>query len=326
MARTARHVHMWKFLRNSMLFIALAVGSVIGVLEGHDVLVWHTPSWVVPALLFCMLFLAFCKINPKELRLKKWHLVLLVYQLAGCLLLFFAVRPFSLMLAQGLMICVLMPTATAAPIITDRLGGNITQITAYVLLSNIITAVFVPLFFPFVNPAVEVAYFERFLQILRHVAPLLFVPFFGAWAVRLCYDTVQRKHGSQKRFRLPDWLASMPFYLWVLLIVILIARTVRDLCHYEGELLPVVGLFVGTMIICLGQFLLGRSIGSRCDFQGSAVTVGQSLGQKNSALAIWMTQSWLNPLAALAPAAYIIWQNLFNSWQLYHSAKLPSKP
>ena len=312
---------MWKFLKNRMLFIALLVGSCFGVLEGRGVMSWHTPSWVVPALLFWMLFIAFCKINPTQLRLRRWHLVLLVYQIVGSLAVFFLLRPFSPMLAQGLMICVLMPTATAAPIITDRLGGDITQITAYVLLSNVMTAVLVPLFFPFVNPAVEIAYIDRFLQILRHIAPLLFGPFFGAWLLRLSYDAVMRRKGSPKRFALPSALASLPFYLWVCLIVILIARTVRDLMAYEGELFPVIGLFVGTMIICLGQFFLGRYVGSHCSFKGAAVTAGQSLGQKNSALAIWMTQSWLNPLAALAPAAYIIWQNLFNSWQLVRAAR-----
>ena len=304
-----------------MLFIALLVGTCFGVLEGRGVLHWHTPAWVVPALLFCMLFLAFCKIDPKQLRLRGWHLVLLAYQIIGCLAVFFLVRPFSLLLAQGLMICVLMPTATAAPIITDRLGGDITQITAYVLLSNIMTALLVPLFFPIVNPAVEITYFDRFLQILRHIAPLLFGPFFGAWLLRLVYDGIMRHQGRSERFRLPAPLASLPFYLWVCLIVILIARTVRDLMHYDGDLFPVIGLFVGTMILCLGQFFLGRYVGSRCSFKGSAVTAGQSLGQKNSALAIWMTQSWLNPLAALAPAAYIIWQNLFNSWQLVQAGR-----
>ena len=248
-------------------------------------------------------------------------MVLLAYQIVGCLLVFFLIRPFSPLLAQGLMICVLMPTATAAPIITDRLGGDITQITAYVMLSNIMTALLVPLFFPFVNPAVEIAYLDRFLQILRHVAPLLFIPFFGAWLLRLAYDDIMRRKHRPERFHLPAPLVSLPFYLWVCLIVILIARTVRDLCAYEGELFPVIGLFVGTMIICLGQFFLGRYVGSRCSFPGAAVTAGQSLGQKNSALAIWMTQSWLNPLAALAPAAYIIWQNLFNSWQLVQAAR-----
>ena len=307
-----------------MLFIALLVGSVIGVLEGKGLLPWRAPDWVVPALLFGMLFLAFCKINPLELRLRKWHIMLLTYQIVGCLAVFFLIRPFSTLLAQGLMLCVLMPTATAAPIITDRLGGNITQITTFVLLSNIMTALLVPLLFPIVNPTVEISYYTRFLQILEHIAPLLFVPFFGAWAVRLTYDGVMKRRGRAERFRLPQALAGLPFYLWVMLIVILIARTVRELSLYQGELFPIVGLFAGTMLLCLAQFLLGRYIGRRCAVnptEADAVTAGQSLGQKNSALAIWMSQAWLCPLASLAPACYIIWQNLFNSWQLYRASR-----
>lgn len=315
---------MWKILRNSMLFIALAIGSVIGVLEGHNVLVWHTPSWVVPALLFCMLFLAFCKINPKELRLVRWHVILLVIQVVGSMAVFFLVRPYSLLLAQALMLCILMPTATAAPIITDRLGGNISEITAYVLLSNCMIALLVPLIFPYVNHDVTISYTERLLQILRHITPLLFVPFFGAWALRLIYDAVQRKKGSQKRFQLPAWLASLPFYLWVTLIVILIARTVRQLYENQWDPATLIIAFVSTFILCLVQFFLGKYIGAR--WGNEPITAGQSLGQKNSALAIWMAQAWLMPLVALAPAAYIIWQNLFNSWQLLHSAKLPNKP
>ena len=203
---------MWRFIRNNMLFIALAVGSVLGVLEGRGLIEWRVPSWVVPTLLFCMLFLAFCKINPRQLRFRSWHLVLLVYQIVGCLLVFFLVRPFSLLLAQGLMICILMPTATAAPIITDRLGGDITQITSYVLISNVMTALLVPLFFPIVNPAVEITYFDRFLQILKHIAPLLFGPFFGAWMLRLVYDDVMRRKNRPERFSLPApfMQSSMP--------------------------------------------------------------------------------------------------------------------
>ena len=307
-----------------MLFIALAIGSVIGVLEGHDVLIWHTPSWVVPALLFCMLFLAFCKINPKELRLVRWHVILLVIQVVGSMAVFFLVRPYSLLLAQALMLCILMPTATAAPIITDRLGGNISEITAYVLLSNCMIALLVPLIFPYVNHDVTISYTERLLQILRHITPLLFVPFFGAWALRLIYDAVQRKKGSQKRFQLPAWLASLPFYLWVTLIVILIARTVRQLYENQWDPATLIIAFVSTFVLCLVQFFLGKYIGAR--WGNEPITAGQSLGQKNSALAIWMAQAWLMPLVALAPAAYIIWQNLFNSWQLLHSAKLPNKP
>ena len=310
---------MKNFIRNNILFLALVVGGILGVLEGNGLVSRKTPDWVVPVLLFFMLFFAFCKINPSQLRIRKWHMLLLVYQIVGCMAMFFLVRPYSPLMAQGLMLCVLMPTATAAPIITDKLGGDITQITAYVMISNIMTALLVPLVFPIVNPAIEVSYWVRLLQILEHITPLLFVPFFGAWLLRLSYDYVMRRKGRAERFHLPEPFVSLPFYLWVVMIVLLLSRTVFNLYHYDGDLLPVAGLFFGTMIICFGQFFLGRFIGR--DTRRLSITIGQTLGQKNSALAIWMAQMWLNPMAALAPALYIIWQNLFNSWQLSHAGR-----
>ena len=51
---------------------------------------------------------------------------------------------------------------------------------------------------------------------------------------------------------------------------------------------------------------------------------GQLLGQKNSAMGIWIANTYLLPLASVFPALYSIWQNLFNSWQMWrkdHPAK-----
>jgi len=36
-------------------------------------------------------------------------------------------------------------------------------------------------------------------------------------------------------------------------------------------------------------------------------------------LAIWMAQTYLAPLSSIAPAAYVLWQNLINSWQLWRA-------
>ena len=36
-------------------------------------------------------------------------------------------------------------------------------------------------------------------------------------------------------------------------------------------------------------------------------------------LIIWGT--FLNPLAAVAPGAYVVWQNLVNGWQLWYKEK-----
>ena len=68
------------------------------------------------------------------------------------------------------------------------------------------------------------------------------------------------------------------------------------------------------LLICIMQFVLGRRIGRR---YGDAVAGGQSLGQKNTVLAVWMSQAFLDPLSSIAPTAYIIWQNFVNSFQIY---------
>ena len=52
----------------------------------------------------------------------------------------------------------------------------------------------------------------------------------------------------------------------------------------------------------------------------SSVTAGQAFGQKNTTLGVWMAQTFLNPLSAIGATAYIIWQNFFNSAQLYRAA------
>jgi BASS family bile acid:Na+ symporter len=43
----------------------------------------------------------------------------------------------------------------------------------------------------------------------------------------------------------------------------------------------------------------------------------QSLGQKNTTLTIYLALAYANPLVALGPTCYVIWHNLWNSWQLH---------
>jgi len=334
---------MRKFLKDNALFIAMAIGVLFGFLEEYGWWTLRTPRWVLPSLIFCMLFFTFCKTNPLDLRLHRWHWLVLLFQVVVSLALFFAINPFSPLLAQGIMICVLMPTATAGPIIAGKLGGSILSLTSFTLLSSAATAILVPLFFPFVNPEVHMSFLERFLQLLRHMAPLLLGPFFAAWLLRLSYDAVKRIQHKPERFHLSGVVAQLPFYIWAGTLVILMAQTTLSIFHYEGHWLPIMGLSFGALLTCILQFYVGKKIGERfpsqvhgqdyCDVlvnpaiassdprQITRISAGQALGQKNTTLAVWMAATYLNPVSALAPAAYILWQNLFNSWQLSRAAK-----
>jgi BASS family bile acid:Na+ symporter len=49
--------------------------------------------------------------------------------------------------------------------------------------------------------------------------------------------------------------------------------------------------------------------------------MGQAMGQKNTAFAIWISSAWLHPLAAVGPGFYILWQNAFNSLEIWHHEK-----
>ena len=61
--------------------------------------------------------------------------------------------------------------------------------------------------------------------------------------------------------------------------------------------------------------IIGRKIGSRFN---DKITGGQSLGQKNTVLAIWLALAYLDPITSIAPAAYVAWHNIMNSYQIYH--------
>ena len=58
---------------------ALIIAMVIGVLGWR----WFRHlGWLTSPLIFMMLFFTFCKINPLDLRLRRWHWIVLGVQLA----------------------------------------------------------------------------------------------------------------------------------------------------------------------------------------------------------------------------------------------------
>ena len=340
---------------------ALWLSMVIGAL-GYKLFLPLAP--ILPWLIFGMLFFTFCKIDPLDLRLHKWHWVVLTAQIVLSLATYAGVYWLTgnRFLAQGLLMCFIMPTATAAPIIAGKMGGSIQNLTSFTLLSNFATSLIVPALFPLINPAAEKAFIPAFLLILSRVAPLLLGPFFSAWLLRLGYNFYQRRkyltgeagltaqrsyndsgltaEGGQRTFELPKKLAILPFYLWVTSITVLFAtvtNTVLSTINYS--LLTIIWLLIGAFFACLLQFGLGKLIGYYLpapskgrDYQDvlinpaaapknmnevSSITAGQAFGQKNTSLGVWMAHTYLNPMAALGAAAYIIWQNLFNSAQLF---------
>lgn len=314
---------MLRFLKNWTLPIAMLIGTLAylmfakwSFLAPAKPYVNSFVSIITPWLIFAQLLLTFCKIDLKELKPKRWHLWLLMIQGFSCaltagVLLCVPMGELSKGFWEGMMVCLICPTATAAAVITGKLGGNAATLTTYTLLSNLLGAVMVPLVFPLVEPHEGLTFWSAFFRILSKVFPLLLAPFFVALFLKRYVRNVHR------------WLmehSGMAFYIWAFALALVMGQTARSLINsnLSAWLVALGGLFT-----CAVQFLLGKRIGS---VYHDRISAGQALGQKNTVLAIWMASAYLHPLATIAPGSYVLWQNIVNSYQLWKKRKKENLP
>ena len=308
---------MMRFLRDWTLPIAMAAGAggyflfhYAGFLSPLKPAVWTAVDILTPSLIFIQLFLTFCKIDLKDMRLTGWHWVILAFQAISALvmasvLIFVPMNEVYREIFEGAMVCLICPTATAAAVVTDKLGGSAARITVYNLMSNILAAVFVPVVFPLIEVRAVSGFFPAFLKILSKVFPLLICPFLLAVLLRYVWPKAHDFFRAR---------AGIAFYLWAVALALAIGQTVRSM-HNSTAPAAVLWMIAGAALLtCIVQFWFGKRTGKAL---GDTITAGQALGQKNSVLAIWMAYTYLNPISSLAPGTYAIWQNIFNSWQLW---------
>ena len=258
-------------------------------------------NMLTPLLIASMLFLTFCRIDLREMRLRWVHLIMLAVQIVGGVVVFVALRPWlGEVVAQGAMMCVLAPIAMAAVVIGGMLGAKVAPMVSYSLVCNIVTAIVVPpILHAFGNGTCT------FMEIISRVAPTLIAPFVVAQALRYTLPKIAK------------WFAdhsSYSFYLWLFSLVLVMGRTTAFIIDTPADISVEIELALVALVLCLAQFRLGRYIGER---SGDRVAGAQSVGQKNTILAIWLTLNFLNPIASIAPTAYIVWQNFVNSYQIY---------
>ena len=141
---------MLKFIKNWTLPLAMLTGTLAYlVFAKWSLLAPLKPavngfvSFITPWLIFAQLLLTFCKIDIRELKPKRWHLWLLLIQACSCalaagVLLYVPMGELSTGIWQGMMVCLICPTATAAAVITGKLGGNAATLTTYTLFSNLL--------------------------------------------------------------------------------------------------------------------------------------------------------------------------------------------
>lgn len=295
---------MKKFLEKYLLPIAMVLGMA-----------FHKPlsavSGVIPYFIFAMLFITYSRVSWSDVRLTKFHYILLAIQYVGSAVVYLVLRPVNETLAQAAMMCVLAPTATSAPVVAGMLGGNIASIAAYSMMSNLSVAAIAPVFLSLVgNGGEAVSFAASFWYIFQKIVPILILPFVLAVLVQKISPKAHQKVQDAQ---------NVSFYLWAVALTVVIGRVTQFVLMQENVSLALeLSIAFTALVICLLQFYFGRKIGSVFN---RTIAGGQGLGQKNTILAIWLTQTYLNPLASLGPGMYVLFQNFVNSWQIWRKKR-----
>ena len=258
-----------------------------------------------------LLFFQFVKISPHDLQLKPWHLKALSVQVLSFLVLAALVffTPGNLrMLLECAMLCMVCPTASAAGVITDKLGGRLSETVTYVVLINVAATFLIPLVIPLVNPSATMGFWAYVGHIALKVFPVLILPGLAAWLIRYTTHRLQR--------RLMRWSGNS-FYVWGVGLTLAMLLATRALLLSRLGWGAVAGIVVVSVLCCFVQFYAGRHMVSGRE---QKITAGQSLGQKNTGFLIWLGYHYLTPVTSVAGGLYAVCQNLFNSWELYQKA------
>ena len=256
-----------------------------------------------------LLFFQFVKISPHDLKLHSWHFKALGIQVGSFLLLALCVLLLppgpARMLAECAMLCMICPTASAAGVITDRLGGDLASTVTYLVMINVTGTFLIPLVIPLVNPSAHMGFWAYVGHIAWKVFPVLILPGLLAWLIR--YTTHKLQHALMR------W-ASNSFYFWGIGLTLAMVLATRALLMSQLGFWSVAGIVVVSVLTCFVQFFAGHRL-HRNSVEN--LTAGQALGQKNTGFLIWLGYNYMTPVTSVAGGLYAIWQNLYNSWELY---------
>jgi BASS family bile acid:Na+ symporter len=289
------------FSRTAAILSAMLLGALVPQAHGLSGFI----RWLVMA----MLFLVFLQIRLSRQALHRQHAILF----AANILIGFAAWGVGWLVgdrdvALAAFFCGITPTAIAAPVIVSFLGGRVEFVVAAFVISNVGIAALLPLLLPVVLGRATP---DAFLQVAASVGTVVFVPMGLAWLVRLVHPTATQWPGRLRNFS---------FGLWVVAIF-LITSNASDFLRRQADtplrvLLQIAGV---SLLVCVSSFALGRLIGGR-QFAREA---SQSLGQKNTTFTIYLALAYASPLVALGPTFYVVWHNLWNSWQLHRAGRRP---
>ena len=278
----------------------LPIAIVLGLLL-HDYCA--ALSVVVPFIIFTIILLTFTAVDILKLRFKPLFAWIILFQvgvsIGGYALL--KVLNVNEIIAEGVLIGVLCPVAASVAVVSTMLGADRNTVTSYTVIGNLIVSLVAPVYFSFIGVNQDMPFFDSFLQILRRIGTVIGLPFFVALALQLLWPKANRFISRYK---------GLAFYLWAVALFLTLGQTIHFIfLNGKGNWISILWLGISALLFCIIQFGLGKWIGHK---------YGDTIAGKNSAMGIWMANHYLHPLASVYLAFYSVFQNLFNSWQIWY--------
>lgn len=291
----------------------LPIAIVLGLLL-HDYCAAF--SVAVPYIIFTIILLTFTAVDIRKLRFKPLFIWIILFQVVVSLGGYALLKALHVneIIAEGILIGVLCPVAASVAVVSTMLGADRNTVTSFTVIGNLVVSIVAPIYFSFIGVNQDLPFFTSFLQILRRVGLVIGLPFFVALALQLLWPKANHFISRYK---------GLAFYLWAVALFLTLGQTIHFIfLNGEGNWYSIIWLGVSALLFCIIQFGLGKWIGHK---YGDTIAGGQLLGQKNSAMGIWMANHYLHPLASVYLAFYSIFQNLFNSWQIWYYERRDKK-
>lgn len=283
-------------LRTGQLLGALLLGILIP--QGGSL------TFLVRYLLIGMLFIVFLQVKAEKMIPEKSHWKILCANLLIGLFCWGSVLALSgdRTLALAAFFTGIIPTACAAPVVIKFLDGSVEFTVTGFIINTVGISLALTGLIPLTTGNFTLSFFSRVAGTLLLVIAL---PAAGAFLVRKFYKGAQG---------LAQKLGDVSFLMWNMMLFVTASsacRSIRETPEMGWKVLVWIGGL--SCLICILNFTVGYWIVPKhLRREGSQV-----LGQKNTMLLLYIALTYGGPIPALGPTFYVLWQNLWNSFQMY---------
>lgn len=272
---------------------------------------------LVPFFISIVLFLAYSGLHFRRLRFEKINFILLAVHLLSAIVIYvLCYVAFKPLVSQSILVGLICPVASASSAVVGVLGGDRGVSIVHTLCDNAMVAIVAPIMFSIAETSADMTFWQSVAILMAKVFPIMVLPMVAL--------IIMRRFFPRQAFKLSkyDWVSIL---LWSICLMINFAETTFAVVHMEKLYLnDIILITIASLVMCVVQFYAGKKIGKPFN---QTIAAGQALGQRNTGLGIWMAYTYFsNPLTTIYCAGYSLWQNMFNSLQMYlHDTKKQKK-